>query len=421
MHTRRVVVTGMGVVSPIGNTIDEMWDSLIHGVSGATPITKFDASLFKTRFACEVKNFDPLLYGIDKKEARRIDLFSQYALASAYMAINDSNLLSYSGLDKDKVAVIWGSGNGGVQTIFEELKEFFEGDGTPRFSPFYVPKSIADIPSGHISMHYGFTGASFATLAACATSTNAIIEAYYFIKYGRADVVVSGGSEAAINPIGIGGFNGLHALSTKNENPTTASRPFDKKRDGFVMGEGGACLVIEELEHAIARGATILAEITGTGLTSDAYHITAPHPEGIGAIKAMQMAIQQANISIQDVDYINAHATSTPVGDLAELKAISNCFKEHTPNVAISSTKSMTGHLLGGAGALEAIICILAIQHNIAPPTINLTEADTATIGVPMNLVPNVAQARKVDVALTNNFGFGGHNASILFQSYSEQ
>ncbi len=414
MELKRVVVTGLGAITPLGKTIDEFWINLVNGVSGAATITRFDPTNFKTKFACEVKDFDPLAY-FDKKEAKKLDMFAQFAVIAAEQAVNDA-AFDLEVLDKDRVGVVWGAGIGGLNTFLEEVTSYVKGGGIPRYNPFFIPKMIADIAAGHISIKYGFRGPNFGTVAACASSTNAIADAYNLIRLGKADVFIAGGSEATINEAGIGGFNALQALSTRNDDPTTASRPFDKGRDGFVMGEGGAGIILEEYEHAKKRGAKIYCEMVGSGMSADAYHITAPHPEGLGAINVMKAALSDNNIKIEEVDYINVHGTSTPLGDIAETKAIISVFGEHAYNLNISSTKSMTGHLLGAAGAIEAIACILAIKHQIVPPTINHFELDDA-IDPRLNLTFNVAQKRKVRVALTNTFGFGGHNASALFRA----
>jgi len=413
MELKRVVVTGIGAITPIGNTVPEYWNGLKNGVSGCDLITHFDASKFKTRFACEVKNFNVENF-IDRKEARKLDKYAQFALVAADEAIKDSGL-EIEKIDLDNAGVIWASGIGGIQTFQEEVGSFVKGDGTPRFSPFFIPKMIADIAAGQISMKYGFRGPNFCTVSACASSSHAIIEAYVQIQLGKANVMITGGSEASIIEAAIGGFNAMQALSTNNDECKSASRPFCKTRDGFVMGEGGAGLILEEYEHAVARGAKIYAEIIGTGLTADAYHLTAPHPEGLGAQKVMGMAIKEAKISPDKLDYINVHGTATPLGDIAELKGIHQVFGEHAFKLNISSTKSMHGHLLGGAGAVEAIASILAMQHNIVPPTINHKEQDE-NIDPRFNLTLHKAQERTVNYALSNTFGFGGHNACILFK-----
>ena len=413
MEIKRVVVTGLGALTPIGNNIEEFWNGLANGVSGAAPITHFDATKFKTRFACELKNFDITQF-FDRKEARKMDRFTQYAMVAADEAIVDSNL-DLEKVDKDRVGVIWGAGIGGLETFQNEVLTFAEGDGTPRFNPFFIPKMIADIAPGQISIRYGFRGPNFATVSACASSSNAIIDALNYIRLGHADVMVSGGSEATITIAGIGGFNALQALSTRNEDPLTASRPFDKDRDGFVSGEGAGALILEEYEHAKARGAKIYAELAGGGLSADAYHITAPHPEGLGAINVMRNCLRDAGLKPEDVDAINMHGTSTPLGDIAETKAILDVFGEHAYTININSTKSMTGHLLGAAGAVEAIASILAIKYGIVPPTINHFTDDNQ-IDSKLNFTFNKAQKRNVKVAMSNTFGFGGHNACVLFK-----
>ncbi|MGK0638941.1 beta-ketoacyl-ACP synthase II [Schleiferia thermophila] len=415
-QARRVVITGVGAITPIGNTAQEYLSGLKNGVSGASFISAFDTEKFKTRFACEVKNFDVNQF-IDRKEARRMDRFTHFALVCADEAIKDAGLDREGSFDPDRTGVIWGSGIGGLDTFLKESVEYAKGDGTPRFNPFFIPKMIADIAPGHISIKYGFRGPNFSTVSACASSTNALIDAYIMIKLGKADVVVSGGSEAAITEAGIGGFNAMQALSTRNDSPETASRPFDKDRDGFVMGEGGACLILEELEHALARGAKIYAEVAGFGLSADAHHITAPHPDGLGAANVMRYAIQDAGLSPADIDYINVHGTSTPLGDIAEVKAIQKVFGDHVYQLNISSTKSMTGHLLGGAGAVEALATVFAICHDFVPPTINHF-TDDPDLDPAINFTFNKAQQRTVRAALSNTFGFGGHNASILFKKY---
>ena len=415
MQNRRVVVTGMGALTPVGNTVAEYWQGLLAGTSGAAPITRFDASKFKTRFACEIKNFDVLNH-IDRKEARRMDPYTHYGLVAASEAVVDSGIDS-DGIDKDRVGVIWGSGVGGLKTFLDEISEFARGDGTPRFSPFFIPMMIADIAAGYISIKYGFRGPNFAIASACATSTNAIADAYVYIQANHADIIVTGGSEACINEAAVGGFNAMKALSERNDDPTTASRPYDLDRDGFVPGEGAGCLVLEELEHAKARGAKIYAEIVGCGLSGDAYHITAPHPEGLGALNVMKNSLRFAGLKPEDIDYINTHGTSTPLGDPQEIKAIQHVFGEHAYKLNISSTKSMTGHLLGGAGAIEAIAAILAIKNDIVPPTINHFTDDPA-IDPKLNFTFNQPQKRLVRAALSNTFGFGGHNAAAVFKKY---
>ena len=414
---RRVVVTGMGALTPIGNNLQDYWKSLVDGVSGAGLITHFDTSKFKTRFACEIKNYDASRY-FDRKESRKMDRYTQYAHVAADEAVKDAGL-DPEATDKDRSGVIWASGIGGIETILEEVKGFVMGDGTPRFSPFFIPKMISDIAAGMLSIKYGFRGPNFATVSACASSTNAIIDAYYYILLGKADLFIAGGSEASINPPGIGGFNAMQAMSTNNEEYATASRPFDVTRDGFVIGEGAGALILEELDHARARGARIYAEVIGSGLTADAYHITAPHPDGMGAVNVMKQAINESGLKPSDVDYINVHGTATPLGDIAEIKAILALFGEHAYKLNISATKSMTGHLLGAAGAVEAIATTMAVVHDIVPPTINFRNPDPA-IDQNLNLTLNKAQKRTVNVALSNNFGFGGHNASILIRKFKE-
>jgi 3-oxoacyl-[acyl-carrier-protein] synthase II len=413
MELKRVVVTGLGALTPIGNNVEQYWNGLVNGVSGAAPITHFDASKFKTRFACEIKNFDVNEF-IDRKEARKMDKFTQYAIVASDEAIVDSQL-DLENIDKDRVGVIWGAGIGGLETFQNEMLNFSTGDGSPRFNPFFIPKMIADIAPGQISIKYGFRGPNFATVSACASSSNAIIDALNYIRLGYADVMVSGGSEATVAIAGIGGFNALQALSTRNDDPQTASRPFDKDRDGFVSGEGAGALILEEYEHAKARGAKIYAELLGGGLSADAYHITAPHPEGLGAKNVMLNCLKDAGLKPEDVDAINMHGTSTPLGDIAESKAILDVFGEHAYSININSTKSMTGHLLGAAGAVEAIASILAIKYGIVPPTINhFTDDDQ--IDSRLNFTFNKAQKRNVKVAMSNTFGFGGHNACVLFK-----
>jgi 3-oxoacyl-[acyl-carrier-protein] synthase II len=417
MEKKRVVVTGLGALTPLGNTVEDYWKNLIAGKSGADYITKFDPELFKTKFACEVKDFDPLEI-MDRKEVRKLDPFSVYAMATAHEAMNDSNL-DLEKIDLNRAGVVWGSGIGGMKTFQEECFNYKDGDGSPRFNPFFVPKMIVDIAAGHISIKYGLKGPNYVTVSACASSTNAIIDALMLIQLGKSDIIVTGGSEAGVNITGIGGFNALKALSTRNDSPQTASRPFDATRDGFVLGEGSGCLILEELEHAKARGAKIYAEVVGGGLTADAHHITAPHPDGLGAINVMKLSLEDAGMSPEDIDYINVHGTSTPLGDIAETKAIKEVFGEHAYNLNISSTKSMTGHLLGAAGAIEAIACIKAVQHNIIPPTINFEHKDE-NIDYDLNLTLNKAQERTVNAALSNTFGFGGHNTSIIVKKYND-
>lgn len=418
MELKRVVVTGLGALTPIGNNIEEYWEGLLNGKSGAAPITHFDASLFKTKFACEIKNLNVQDH-IDRKEARKMDQFSQYAMVSSKEAVADSGILD-SDPNLDRIGVIWGSGIGGIQTFQEEVTNFVSGDGTPRFNPFFIPKMIADIAAGLISIEYGFRGPNYVTVSACASSTNAIIDAFNYIRLGKVDAVVTGGSEAAINEAGVGGFNALRALSTRNDSPETASRPFDLEREGFVLGEGSGALILEEYEHAKARGAKIYAEVIGGGMSGDAYHMTAPHPDGIGARNTMLAALEDAEIDPSQVDYVNVHGTSTPLGDVAEVKAIQQVFGEDAYNMNISSTKSMTGHLLGAAGAIEAIACILAVKNDIVPPTINHF-TDDLELDNKMNFTFNKAQKRTVNVALSNTFGFGGHNTSVIVKKYNGQ
>jgi 3-oxoacyl-[acyl-carrier-protein] synthase II len=416
MELKRVVVTGLGALTPLGSTVEEYWDGLINGVSGAAPITRFDASKFKTRFACELKGYNAADH-FDRKEARRYDPFAQYALVVAEEAVKHSGI-DLETVNKDRVGVIWGSGIGGIQTFQEECFSFNEGDGTPRFNPFFIPKMIADIACGHISIKYGFRGPNFTTVSACASSTNALIDSFTYLRMGKADVMVTGGSEAAVTEAGVGGFNALKALSTNNESPETASRPFDKNRDGFVLGEGAGCIILEEYEHAIARGADILCEIVGGGLSADAHHMTAPHPEGLGAINVMRYALEDAGMQADEIDYINVHGTSTPLGDAAETKAIREVFGDHAYKLNISSTKSMTGHLLGAAGAIEAIASILAVKHDIIPPTINHF-TDDPDLDQNLNFTFNKAEKRVVNAALSNTFGFGGHNCSVIVKKFN--
>ncbi|HET7818691.1 MAG TPA: beta-ketoacyl-ACP synthase II [Bacteroidia bacterium] len=416
MELRRVVITGLGAVTPLGNTVPDFWNSLINGISGAARILRFDPSKFKTQFACEVKNFKAEDH-FDRKEARKLDAYSHYGIVAAKEAFGDS------GLDKEKInldrcGVIWGSGIGGLDTFLAEVSGFAKGDGTPRFNPFFIPKMIADICSGHISILYNFRGPNFTTCSACASSTNAMIDAFNYIRLGKADVFITGGSEAAVNESGVGGFNAMHALSVRNDSPETASRPFDKDRDGFVLGEGAGALILEELEHAKARGAKIYAEVAGGGMTADAHHITAPHPEGLGALNVMRNALNDANLSADQIDYINVHGTSTPLGDIAESKAIKGVFGESAYKLNISSTKSMTGHLLGAAGAIEAIASILSVKNDIVPPTINHF-TDDPEFDTKLNFTFNKAQKRTVRAALSNTFGFGGHNASVIVKKYA--
>jgi 3-oxoacyl-[acyl-carrier-protein] synthase II len=416
MELKRVVVTGLGALTPIGNNIEEYWNGLINGASGAAPITHFDASKFKTRFACEVKNFEVTDF-IHRKEARKMDKFTQYAMVAADEAILDSKI-DLEKVNHDRVGVIWGAGIGGLKTLQDECENFFNGDGTPKFNPFFIPKMIADIAAGHISIKYGFMGPNFATVSACASSTNALIDAFNYIRLGKANAILAGGSEAAVTETGIGGFNAMHALSQNNDSPETASRPFDKNRNGFVLGEGSGAMMLEEYDHAIARGAKIYAEVVGGGASGDAHHITAPHPEGLGARNAMNEALREANIEPSDIDYINVHGTSTPLGDIAESKAIQKVFGDHAYKLNISSTKSMTGHLLGAAGVIEALACVLAVTEDIIPPTINHTEIDPE-LDEKLNFTFNKAQKRTVNYALSNTFGFGGHNATLIIKKYS--
>ena len=413
MQLKRVVVTGMGALTPIGNNLEAYWEGLRTGKSGSAPITYFDTEKFKTKFACELKGYDPNDY-FDRKEARKLDRFAQYALVSSDEAIADSGI-DLNNVDKFKVGVVWGAGIGGLETFQNEVIGYAQGDGTPRFNPFFIPKMIADIAPGNISIKHGFMGPNYTTVSACASSANAMIDALNYIRLGHCDVIVTGGSEAAVTIAGMGGFNAMHALSTRNESPETASRPFDATRDGFVLGEGAGALILEEYEHAKARGAKIYAEVLGGGLSSDAYHMTAPHPEGIGVVKVMENCLENAGLKPEDVDAINTHGTSTPLGDVAELKAISKVFGSHAPNININSTKSMTGHLLGAAGAIEAIASILAMEHSLVPPTINHSVVDEE-IDPSLNLTLNKAQEREVKVAMSNTFGFGGHNACVLFK-----
>lgn len=410
---RRVVVTGLGALTPLGNNLHEYWEGLKNGISGSVMITRFNTEKFKTKFACELKDYDSKKY-FDRKEANKLDLFTQYALIATDEAIADSGL-DLEKVNKDRVGVIWASGIGGIETFYLAIKDYVLGDGTPRFSPFFIPKMIGDIAAGHISIKYGFMGPNFGIVSACASSTNSIIDAVNYIRWGKADIFVTGGSEASINEPGIGGFNALQALSTNNDEFKTASRPFDKTRDGFVLGEGAGALIVEEYEHAKARGAKIYAELVGTGLTADAFHVTAPHPEGLGARNVMKLAVEDASLKVEDIDYINVHGTATPLGDISETKAIVSVFGEHAYKLNISSTKSMTGHLLGAAGATEAIASIMAVVHDIIPPTINFRVPDP-DIDQNLNLTLNKAQHRKVNFAISNTFGFGGHNASIVIK-----
>jgi 3-oxoacyl-[acyl-carrier-protein] synthase II len=417
MELKRVVVTGLGALTPIGNNIEEYWDALKSGKSGCAPITYFDTEKFKTKFACEIKNFDPLQH-FDRKEARKLDRFAQYALVSSDEAIIDAGI-NLDTIDKFRVGVIWGAGIGGLETFQDEVINFAEGDGTPRFNPFFIPKMIADIAPGNISIKHGFMGPNYTTVSACASSANAMIDALNYIRLGTCDIIVTGGSEAAVTKAGMGGFNAMHALSTRNESPETASRPFDATRDGFVLGEGAGALILEEYEHAKKRGAKIYAEIVGGGMSSDAYHMTAPHPDGIGVERVMINCLNNAGLKPEDVDTINTHGTATPLGDVAELKAIVSVFGDHAKKININSTKSMTGHLLGAAGAIEAIASILAMKYGIVPPTINHSVVDEE-IDPSLNLTLNKAQKRDIKVALSNTFGFGGHNACVLFKRMDE-
>ncbi|MDD4656858.1 MAG: beta-ketoacyl-ACP synthase II [Bacteroidales bacterium] len=414
MELKRVVITGIGTINPLGNNVQDYFNNLDAGVSGANLITRFDASLFKTKFACEVKEFDPSKFGIDKKEARKLDLFTQFAFVAAHQAILDSSI-DMEVENSNRIGVILGSGIGGIETLFNEIQGYCDGDKVPRFSPFLIPKMIADIAPGMIAMKYGFRGPNYTTVSACASSTHAMIDAFNNIRLGKADFIITGGSEAGITVPSIGGFNSAQAISTNNENFKTASRPFDKTRDGFVMGEGSGILVFEEYEHAVARGAKIYCEVAGGGMTADAYHITAPHPEGIGAINVMKLSLEEAGLDLDSVDYINVHGTATPRGDIAELKAIKALFGEHAYNLNISATKSMTGHLLGAAGSVEALACIHAIQSGVIPPTINFEHEDPE-IDYKLNLTLNKAQKREVNVAMNNTFGFGGHNSCVVFK-----
>ena len=420
MELKRVVVTGLGALTPVGNNVAETWENILNGVSGAGPITHFDVSNFKTKFACEVKNFKVNEH-LDRKEARKMDLYTQYAIVAAKQAIEDS-AMDLETINKEKVGVICGVGIGGLNSLEEELISYaLNKDLGPKFSPFLIPKMIADIASGHISIMYGFHGPNFTTVSACASSSNAIADAFNYIRLGKANVIVTAGAEAAICPVGVGGFNAMHALSTRNDEPTRASRPFSASRDGFVMAEGAGCLILEELEHAKARGAKIYAELVGTGLSADAHHLTASHPEGLGAKLVMMNALEDAGMKPEDIDYINVHGTSTPVGDISEVKAIKDVFGEHAYKLNISSTKSMTGHLLGAAGVVEALACVLAVQNDIVPPTINHEEGDNdENIDYNLNFTFNKAQKREIRAALSNTFGFGGHNASLIVKKYEE-
>ncbi|TDI71990.1 MAG: beta-ketoacyl-[acyl-carrier-protein] synthase II [Bacteroidetes bacterium] len=417
MQFKRVVITGLGALTPIGSTVQEYWTNLSKGVSGAAPITRFNAEKFRTRFACELKNFEATDF-LDRKEARKMDPFTRYAVVAAQEAMEDSGL-DLDAIDRDRAGVIWGSGIGGLRTFQDEVTAFSEGDGTPRFNPFFIPKMIADISAGYISIKYQLRGPNFVTVSACASATNALIDAFTYIQTGRADIMVSGGSEAAVTEAGIGGFNAMKALSERNDDPATASRPFDKDRDGFVLGEGAGALILEDYEHAKARGANIYAELVGGGMSADAYHITAPHPEGIGATNVMINALKDANMEPSEVDYINVHGTSTPLGDISEILAIKRVFGDHAYKLNISSTKSMTGHLLGAAGAIEAIASIMAIKYQLIPPTINHF-TDDEDLDNKLNLTFNTAQKRQVNVVLSNTFGFGGHNTSIILRKVPE-
>ncbi|MDH8701918.1 3-oxoacyl-[acyl-carrier-protein] synthase II [Dysgonomonadaceae bacterium PH5-43] len=421
MELKRVVVTGLGAITPLGNDVPSTWESMINGVSGAGPITLFDASKFKTQFGCEVKNFDPNAY-IDKKEARKMDRYAQLAVVSATEAIEDSGIANSETVDKDRIGVVISSGIGGIITFEQEVGSYYlREEMGPRFSPFFIPKMISDIASGHVSIKYGFRGPNFGTVSACASSTNGAVTAFDMIRLGRADAIVVGGAEAAVSVSGVGGFNAMNALSTRNDSPETASRPFSASRDGFVIGEGSACLILEEMEHAIARGAKIYAEVVGGGASGDAYHLTASHPEGLGAILVMKNALADANLSPEDIDYINVHGTSTPVGDPSEVKAIKEVFGESAYKLNISSTKSMTGHMLGAAGAIETMACVLAVQNDIVPPTINHEEGDEdPSIDYNLNFTFNKAQKREVRAALSNTFGFGGHNACLIVKKFTK-
>jgi 3-oxoacyl-[acyl-carrier-protein] synthase II len=415
MELKRVVVTGLGALTPIGNNVNEYWDNLISGKSGAAPITYFDTEKFKTKFACELKGFNVLDF-LDRKEARKMDRFTQYAMVVAQQAIEDSKI-DLESIDNYRAGVIWGSGIGGIETFQNEVIDFALGDGTPRFNPFFIPKMIGDIAPGHISMKYRFMGPSYTTVSACASSANAMVDALNYIRLGHCDIIMTGGSEAGVNKAGMGGFNAMHALSTRNDDPTTASRPFDSTRDGFVLGEGAGAIILEEYEHAKSRGAKIYAELIGGGLSSDAYHITSPHPDGLGVKAVIKNCLSNAGVSLEEVDAINTHGTSTPLGDVAELKAISEVFGDHAKNININSTKSMTGHLLGAAGAIEAISVILSIKNSIVPPTINHKNADE-NINSSLNLTLNIAQKRDINIAMSNTFGFGGHNACVIFKKF---
>jgi 3-oxoacyl-[acyl-carrier-protein] synthase II len=416
MELKRVVVTGVGAITPIGKNAQDFWEGLKNGVSGAAPITRFDAAKFKTKFACEVKDYNPTDY-FERKEARKLDLFAQFALIAADEAVKDADLLQES-LNKDRIGVIWGSGIGGIDTLTQEVKNYVKTDEVPKFNPFFIPKMISDIAAGHISMKYGYRGPNFTTVSACASATNAIIDAFNYIRLGKADAIVTGGSEASVNEAGVAGFNAMRAISVRNDDPKTASRPFDKDRDGFVMGDGAGSIILEEYEHAKKRGAKIYAELVGAGLSADAHHLTAPHPEGKGAILVMKSALEDAGMKPEEIDYINVHGTSTPLGDIAEPLAIKEVFGEHAYKLSISATKSMTGHLLGAAGAVEAIASIFAIQYGIIPPTINLFNFDDR-IDSKLDFTFHKAKKREVNAALSNTFGFGGHNASVIFKKYN--
>ena len=417
MELKRVVVTGLGALTPIGNSLAEYWDALLKGVSGAAPITKFDASQFKTQFACELKGYQAADH-FDRKEARKYDPFTQYAMVSTAEAIGDAGI-DLEKIDLDRVGVVWGSGIGGLETFLKEVSDFAKSDGPPRFSPFFIPKMIADIAAGHISIKYGFCGPNYTTTSACASSANALIDCFNLIRLGKADMFISGGSEAAINEAGVGGFSAMHAISTRNDDPQTASRPFDKDRDGFVLGEGSGTIIFEELEHALKRGAKIYAEVVGGGMSADGYHMTSPHPEGKGAMQVMRYALEDAGLQPEEVDHINTHGTSTPLGDIAEPKAIASFFGEHAYKISINSTKSMTGHLLGAAGAVEAIATILAVKNDIIPPTINHFTKDPE-IDNKLDFTFNEAKKRTVNIALSNTFGFGGHNACVAFKKFDQ-
>lgn len=417
MELKRVVVTGLGALTPIGNNIEEYWDGLVNGKSGSAPITYFDTEKFKTKFACEIKNFDVLDF-FDRKEARKLDKFAQYAIVASDEAIKDAGI-DLATVDKLRIGVIWGAGIGGLETFQNEVISFAQGDGTPRFNPFFIPKMIADIAPGNISIRHGFMGPNYTTVSACASAANAMIDALNTIRLGNSEIIVTGGSEAAVAPAGMGGFNAMHALSTRNDSPETASRPFDATRDGFVLGEGAGAIVLEELEHAKARGAKIYGEVIGGGLSSDAYHMTAPHPEGIGVVAVMENCLRNSGLKPSDVDAINTHGTSTPLGDVAELKAIKKVFGDHAKDININSTKSMTGHLLGAAGAIEAIASILSMKYGLVPPTINHQTPDE-NIDPQLNLTLNKAQKREVNTVMSNTFGFGGHNACVAFKKFTE-